>query len=270
MINYTKSSDVEMWHGILYSLTLFFINVTHSLSTVYQQHRFAVLALRIRSTLIGAIYRKSLLLSSQARKDYSTGDIVNLMAIDSQRFIDMVRHVNYLWTGPVLILIGFYLLYQEIGWSVVGGFVLMFLLIPIQGYVTRLIKSIQLKQMKLKDQRIRATNELLNGMKIMKLYSWENAFLKQIQNIRLNELRFIKMAGIITVVFISVSFCSPFLITFIVFTIYTKWQQLLLTSEKAFVTIALFNLLRLPLSQMPNMISSLTLVRIFLMKQLLE
>ncbi|OTF77487.1 hypothetical protein BLA29_004731 [Euroglyphus maynei] len=259
LIEYTTSNDTRLWHGILYSFGFFFINMIQSWSTVYQQHRFSILALRIRSTLIGAIYRKSLVLSTDSRKNYTTGDIVNLMAIDAQRFITLVRYANYLWTSPIMIIIGFYLLYQELGWSVSGGFILMFLLIPLQGYVTRTIKAMQVKQMAEKDKRLRAINEILNGIKVLKLYAWEEAFVTKLNRIRSNELKRIRLAGLITAMFVIVAITSPFLITFIVFAVYTKWNGMVLTSEKAFVTIALFNLLRVPLSALPNMMTSLIL-----------
>ena len=262
LIEYTTSNDTRLWHGILYSMGFFLINMMQSWSSVYQQHRFSILSLRIRSTLIGAIYRKSLVLATDSRKNYSTGDIVNLMAIDSQRFIDLVRFANFLWTSPIMIIIGFYLLYQEMGWSASGGFILMFLLIPLQGYITRKIKATQMKQMREKDQRLRAINELLNGIKVLKLYAWEKAFVQNLNQIRSIELKRIRMAGLITTMFVMVAITSPFMITFLVFAVYTKWYGMILTSKKAFVTIALFNLLRVPLSALPNMMTTLVLVSI--------
>lgn len=49
----------------------------------------------------------------------------------------------------------------------------MILFIPINGYIAGLVKKIQTKQMALKDKRLKAINEMLNGMKVLKLYAWE-------------------------------------------------------------------------------------------------
>lgn len=46
-------------------------------------------------------------------------------------------------------------------------------MIPINSVVVNLCKKIQLKQMKQKDERIKIINEILNGIKVLKLYSWE-------------------------------------------------------------------------------------------------
>lgn len=41
---------------------------------------------KIQSTLTLAVYRKTLRLSNAARRDRTVGEIVNLMAIDTERF----------------------------------------------------------------------------------------------------------------------------------------------------------------------------------------
>ena len=44
--------------------------------------------------------------------------------------------------------------------------------------------------MKEKDKRSKLVDEILNGIKIIKLYSWEESFKKKITNIRNEEVRF--------------------------------------------------------------------------------
>lgn len=84
----------------------------------------------------------------------------------------MLPSLSFLWTAPVQIAISFYLLYNEMGVSVVGGIVLMILFIPINGYISAKVKGLQTKQMKLKDQRLRAMNEILSGIKVLKVFKY--------------------------------------------------------------------------------------------------
>lgn len=142
----------------------------------------------------------------------------------------------------------------------------MILFIPINGYIAGLVKKIQTKQMALKDKRLKAINEMLNGMKVLKLYAWEvneekgvegvcsalthlylqEAFIKNIQAIRVQELKYIRLSGYISTVFNLISACSPFMVSCLTFTIFLfiDPEKNKLTPEKAFVSIALFNLLR--------------------------
>lgn len=140
-----------------------------SISSAYHEHRMAVLGMRIRSCLLAAIYRKSLILASSARKCYSTGEIVNLMAVDSQRFTELLPWLCYLWTAPTMIAIGFYLLWQELGISILGGLTVMIAIIPINGVVVHQVKKLQTRQMTHKDSRLKAINEMLSGIKVLKV-----------------------------------------------------------------------------------------------------
>ena len=161
--------EEPFWHGIFFTMIFVVTNFVTSISSGYNQHRMAALGMRIRTCLIGSIYRKSIVLAMHSKKDYTTGEIVNLMAVDSQRFADMLPWLCYLWTAPIQIAIALYLLWNELGISVLGGLFLMVLFIPINGYIAGMVKQIQTKQMGLKDKRLKAINEMLNGIKVLKV-----------------------------------------------------------------------------------------------------
>ena len=46
--------------------------------------------------------------------------------------------------------------------------------------------------MKYKDLRIKLMNEILNGMKVLKLYAWESSFLEKVEEIRRTEVRILR------------------------------------------------------------------------------
>ena len=83
------------WKGYFYGGVLFGITVFQSLlSGQYYELLFRV-GLKVRSVLISTIYRKSLRLANEAKKDTTTGEIVNLMSIDVQRFmVSLCTHTN--------------------------------------------------------------------------------------------------------------------------------------------------------------------------------
>lgn len=259
MISFITDKDSPLWQGIFFSCIFSLTSIFQSLSSAYQQHRMAVLSLRIHAILISAIYRKSLVLAMHSKKSYSTGEIVNLMAVDAKRFTELVPWISYLWAAPLQISFGLWLLWQELEWSVVGGLVLMLATIPLNSFIANFVKKIQRKQMLLKDKRLKAISEMLNGIHVLKMYAWEDAFVKNICNIRLNELKYIKRSGLISTVFIAFGSCSPFLVSMLTFSLYVFVAGGTLTAEKAFVSISLFNLLRLPLIMIPNVFSGLIL-----------
>jgi ATP-binding cassette subfamily C (CFTR/MRP) protein 1 len=56
-----------------------------------------VVGMNLRTSLISTIYRKSLRMNSASKKDSTVGEIVNLMSVDAQRFMDLIPYLNMLW-----------------------------------------------------------------------------------------------------------------------------------------------------------------------------
>ena len=105
-------------------------------------------------------------LSNAARRTSTVGEIVNLMSVDAQRFNDMMTYINMLWSGPLQISISIYFLWVTLGPSILAGVAVMLLMIPINAVITNKLKQFQVKQMNLKDKRIKMMNEILNGIKV--------------------------------------------------------------------------------------------------------
>lgn len=70
-----------LWRGVFYAISLFVVASMQSLVLEQCLQRTFTVGLRVRTALIGAIYRKTLCLSNAARKESTVGEIVNLMAV---------------------------------------------------------------------------------------------------------------------------------------------------------------------------------------------
>lgn len=73
--------------------------------------------------------------------------------------------------------------------------------------------KLQVTQMKEKDNRIKLMNEVLNGIKVIKLYAWELAFKEKVLDIRENELKVLKRAAYLAAVSTFTWVCAPFLVS---------------------------------------------------------
>lgn len=69
-------------------------------------------------------------------------------------------------------------------------------------------------QMKFMDGRIRLMNEILNGIKILKFYAWEKAFLEQVLGYREKELKALKKSQILYSISIASFNSSSFLVNY--------------------------------------------------------
>lgn len=66
--------------------------------------------------------------------------------------------------------------------------------------------------MKSKDDRIKLMNEVLNGIKVLKLYAWELAFKDKVSAIRESELRVLRKTAYLGAVSTFTWVCAPFLV----------------------------------------------------------
>ena len=75
----------------------------------------SLLGMKLQTTLIATIYRKSLKLSGAARKESSTGQIVNLMSVDVTKIATLMQWVNFVWSSPIQIALSVYFIYAGNG-----------------------------------------------------------------------------------------------------------------------------------------------------------
>ncbi|XP_026302870.1 multidrug resistance-associated protein 1 [Piliocolobus tephrosceles] len=154
----------------------------------------------------------------------------------------------------------------------------MVLMVPVNAVMALKTKTYQVAHMKSKDNRIKLMNEILNGIKVLKLYAWELAFKDKVLAIRQEELKVLKKSAYLAAVGTFTWVCTPFLVALCTFAVYvTIDKNNILDAQKAFVSLALFNILRFPLNILPMVISSivqasvsLKRLRIFLSHEELE
>uniref|UniRef100_A0A0K8SLI1 ABC-type glutathione-S-conjugate transporter n=1 Tax=Lygus hesperus TaxID=30085 RepID=A0A0K8SLI1_LYGHE len=234
--------------------------ITAALQTIFLSQYFnkmMLIGLHIRTALISTIYRKALRLSSASRKESTVGEIVNLMSVDAQRFMDLTTYLNMVWSAPLQISLALYFLWQTLGPSVLAGLAVMIILIPVNGVIANKMKTLQIKQMKNKDERVKMMNEILSGIKVLKLYAWEPSFEQQVLKIRNKEVKVLRESAYFGAATSFIWACAPFLVSLVTFAVYVLVDEKnVLDAKTAFVSLSLFNLLRFPLSMLPMMISN--------------
>lgn len=82
-------------------------------------------------------------LTSSSRKESTVGEIVNLMSVDAQKFMDIMTYLNMLWSGPFQIIVALAMLWNILGPSVLAGMAIMILLIPMNIFIGNKIKGYQ-------------------------------------------------------------------------------------------------------------------------------
>ncbi|XP_075279640.1 ATP-binding cassette sub-family C member 2 [Opisthocomus hoazin] len=258
LIAFVSDEESFAWQGYLYAILLFLTALIQSLCLQQYFTLCFLLGINTRASLIAAIYKKALTMSSATRKESTVGETVNLMSADAQRFMDMASFVHQLWSSPLQIILSIVFLWGELGPSVLAGIAVMVLLIPINALLVAKAKTIQVKNMKNKDERMKIMSEILNGIKILKFFAWEPSFEKRVNEIRAHELKDLLNFSYLQSISIFVFTCAPFLVSLASFAVYVLVDENnILDAQKAFTAISLFNVLRFPMAMLPLVISSL-------------
>lgn len=223
--------------GAAIALAMFAV-ATFQTTMIHQYFQGAFISgMRIKAGLTSAIYRKSLKLSNEGRASKSTGDIVNYMAVDTQRLQDLTQFAQQLWSAPFQIIICMVSLYQLVGWSMMAGVGVMIAMVPLNGIVARYMKKLQKEQMKNKDARSRLMTEIVCLMKSIKLYSWGAAFMNKLNYIRNEqELKTLRKIGAGQAFANFTWSTTPFLVSCTTFTVFVLTHDQPLTTVRTFVS----------------------------------
>uniref|UniRef100_A0A665VFY5 ATP-binding cassette, sub-family C (CFTR/MRP), member 2 n=1 Tax=Echeneis naucrates TaxID=173247 RepID=A0A665VFY5_ECHNA len=258
MVSFTQDKSRHTWEGYLYAVLLFSVAILQSLFLQQYFQRCFVLGMKVRTAIMAAVYKKALLVSNDTRKESTVGETVNLMSADAQRFNDVTNFIHLLWSCPLQIILSIAFLWLELGPSVLAGLAVMVLMVPVNGLLATKARKIQIENMKYKDKRLKIINEILNGIKILKLYAWEPSFQTQVESIRGQELKVMKTFAYLTSVSTFIFSCAPALVSLATFAVFVGVSsENVLTAEKAFTSISLFNILRFPLAMLPMLIAAI-------------
>ncbi|XP_059234527.1 ATP-binding cassette sub-family C member 3 isoform X3 [Mustela nigripes] len=258
LISFISNPTAPTWWGFLVAGLMFACSMMQTLILQQFYHFVFAKALKLRLAIIGVIYRKALVISNSAKRESPVGEIVNLMSTDAQRFMDLAPFLNLVVSIPLQIILAMYFLWQNLGPSILAGVALMVLLIPLNGAVAVKMRAFQAEQMKFKDSRIKLMSEILAGIKVLKLYAWEPSFLEKVEGIREDELRLLRKSAYLQAISTFTWVCTPVLVTLTTLGVYVSVDpNNVLDAEKAFVSVSLFNILKIPLNMLPQLISSL-------------
>ncbi|KAG1691095.1 Canalicular multispecific organic anion transporter 2 [Nymphon striatum] len=252
------SSDEPVWRGVFYAIILFLSGEILSLFESQYLYLMHSVAAEFRSSLIAAIYKKALVISNNERKESTVGEIVNLMSVDTQHFLDLMPFLYVIWSAPLQIILAIYFLWRIIGPSALTGIAIMVFTIPLKGVIANITHKLQITNMALKDERTKMMNEILNGIRVLKLYAWEIPFIQQVLKVRSAELRELRKMAYMNASTLLMWTSTPFLVAIGSFaTFIFSSEENILTPNIAFVSLSLFSIMRFPLAMLPQLFSFL-------------
>ena len=90
LIDFVKDDDEPGWKGYFYAILLLLASCTQTIILNYYLNICMRTGMHVRSSIVAEVYRKALLITSEAKRSSNVGEIVNLMSVDAQRFMDFM------------------------------------------------------------------------------------------------------------------------------------------------------------------------------------
>ncbi|TYH16571.1 hypothetical protein ES288_A05G126600v1 [Gossypium darwinii] len=242
--------------GYVLAISLGLVSVVKSFSDTQYTFHLSKLKLKLRSSIMTVIYHKCLSVSIAERSKFSEGEIQTFMSIDADRTVNLCNSFHDMWSLPIQIGVALYLLYTQVKLAFMAGLAITILLIPVNKWISELIASATEKMMKLKDERIRRTGELLAHIRTLKMYSWEILFSSWLMDTRSLELKHLATRKYLDAWCVFFWATTPTLFSLCTFGLFTLMGHQL-DAAMVFTCLALFNNLISPLNSFPWVINGL-------------
>ncbi|KAJ2774139.1 hypothetical protein IWQ57_000966, partial [Coemansia nantahalensis] len=250
---YSTDAAEPVESGYFYAAAMFGVAVAATLAEQQKQAASQHLEILLRTNLVSAIYRKALVLSNDAHNVHSVGAIVTHVSTDVSRAAAFICDSSFhVVAAPMRLALALYMLYRTLGWSILVGALVMAASTPVVAWLVRARNGVSKRLMACCDRRMKVMSEALAGIRSIKLYAWERLFEKRINGVRLGpEMDAIRRFGAIHALLTFIAVLVPVLVTLSTYYAYSvagDQSHGPLNARLVFVSLALFNMLKQPLS----------------------
>ncbi|TNN59789.1 ATP-binding cassette sub-family C member 8 [Liparis tanakae] len=219
--------------------------------------------INLRGAIQTKIYNKIMRLctSNMSMGGLTVAQICNLVAIDTNQLMWFFFLCPNLWAMPVQIVVGVILLYYLLGISALIGATVIAVLAPVQYFVATKLSQTQKNTLEYSSERLKKSNELLRGIKLLKLYAWEHIFCDSVEENRGKELTSLRAFALYSsisskaLLFMNAAIpIAAVLTTFVVHVHISEDADL--SPAVAFASLSLFHILVTPLFLLSSVVRS--------------
>ncbi|KAK5809909.1 hypothetical protein F5H01DRAFT_394469 [Linnemannia elongata] len=205
-----KAEPQTPWKGYGYVIAVVAASILSSLFDGQFQYINYNAGLKARSVFVTLVYRKSLRLST-TNKQEGMGSIVNHMSTDVDKVVAFFDIIHLLWSAVVEMIITIVLLYMEVRYAIFASIGVVAVMFFLSGLISPFLGKNNKASMKASDRRMKLINELVGAIKSVKLYGWEEFFLKKITEARDEQLVYYRLFyAWVTVLATIMNMITPF------------------------------------------------------------
>ncbi|KAJ3217893.1 Multidrug resistance-associated protein 1, partial [Dinochytrium kinnereticum] len=255
VIRHLQDTSAPAWKGYMLCVLLFILQVVQSISLNTYRKINTGIGIGLKSAIMNVVFRKSLRLSSVSRQEYANGKIMNFISMDAQ-VLEYVGHtIHGIWAIPLQVIAMSAVIVVYLGYGGAVGVSFMLCVALSQQFIMKKIFKFESLALKATDARVRLCSEMIAGMKIIKLFAWEDSFLSRIKDLRETELIRQFKVTVFSAIFYGLTYVIPSLVAIVSFSVFSVIPGNTLSPEIVFPALALINLLRVPMMELPQTIT---------------
>ncbi|KAK3910281.1 Multidrug resistance-associated protein 5 [Frankliniella fusca] len=259
ILAFVEDKSEPLWYGLVLILGLFLSqlcrNLFFGMAYVINMHT----ATRLQGGLQHLVFNKVLKL--RAIDDRALGQVVTFCSSEQERMFDAI-HMGTITVGsPVMFILAVAYSWWLMGAYALIGNLIILLFYPIMGVVAALTSRVRTNTVVLTDKRINIMSEILNSIKLIKMYAWEDSFADNVKDVRELERVQLQRAAFLQSFSSTISPSITILAAICTFIAYTLTDHELV-SQTAFTVYSVFNALQFTVAFLPYGIKSITEARV--------
>ncbi|XP_078177310.1 ABC transporter C family member 8-like isoform X1 [Carex rostrata] len=263
-IDYSNLEERNTLIGISLVICLISMKFFESLSQRHGYFESRRCGMRMRSALMACIFQKQLKVSNNGRKKHATGEIVNYIGVDAYRLGDFPWWFHMAWSFPLQLLFSLIILFWTLGIGAIPGLVPLIIFGVLNLPFAKFLQGYQSKFMVAQDERLRATSEALNNMKIIKLQSWEERFRRIVGSLRESEFKWLSETQLKKAYGTSLYWMSPTVVSAVMFAGAALTGSVPLNASTIFTVLAALRVMSEPVRMLPEILTIMIQVKVSL------
>lgn len=103
----------------------------------------------------------------------SSGNTINLVSNDAQKIEKSLNSIGFMLVAPLEIITTLSILWYLIGWKALAGASFFIVLVAFQMLMARKAANLRKKAATFTDKRLVVMNEVISGIRAVKMHAWE-------------------------------------------------------------------------------------------------
>ena len=188
----------------------------------------------LKTTLAAIMYKKLNSTSLSSLHEINLGKIMNLIGNDLSELFSLWWFPSTVLL-PLFMVLGTYLMWGYFGPSCLFALISLMLVTICQIYLSKATEESYSQNKKIADQRVKLTHEVLEGIRLIKMYTWDKIFERKIFDLRQKEHQTFMKINKVDIIGINLSNLSVYFSTLVLCSVYILFNGIL-SSEKVYAT----------------------------------